>query len=61
MREKVINLKIMSKNKQHSELEMKCNKTRTAHSQVRYEYGFMEKIENGKSKYILVIWQKYMK
>jgi len=25
-----------------------------------YEYGFMEKTENGKSKYILVTWQKYM-
>ncbi|MEN8139323.1 MAG: hypothetical protein ABFR62_12910 [Bacteroidota bacterium] len=26
-----------------------------------YEYGFMEKMENGYSKYILVIWQEYMK
>jgi len=36
MRTKVIKMKIMSKNKQHNDLEMKCNKTRTAHSQVRY-------------------------
>jgi len=25
-----------------------------------YEFGFMEKIENGNSKYVLVTWQKYM-
>jgi len=25
-----------------------------------YEYGFMEKIDNGKHKYILVKWQPYM-
>ena len=25
-----------------------------------YEYGFMEKKENNKSKYVLVTWQKYM-
>ena len=25
-----------------------------------YEYGFLEKKENGKSKYVLVHWQKYM-
>jgi len=25
-----------------------------------YEYGFMEKQENGKFKYVLVTWQKYM-
>ena len=25
-----------------------------------YEYGYMEKLENGKIKYILVSWQKYM-
>ena len=25
-----------------------------------YEYGFMEKQEKGKLKYILVTWQKYM-
>ncbi|NOZ47241.1 MAG: hypothetical protein GXO79_10740 [Chlorobi bacterium] len=25
-----------------------------------YEYGFMEKTENGKLKYILVTWQAYM-
>jgi hypothetical protein len=25
-----------------------------------YEYGFMEKKENGKSKYVLVTWQEYM-
>ena len=35
MREKVIKLKIMNKNKRHNDLEMKCNKTRTAHSQNR--------------------------
>jgi len=29
----------MNKNKQHNDLEMKCNKTRTAHSQVRYLQG----------------------
>jgi len=32
---KKIKLKIMSKNKRHSNLEMKCKKTRTAHSQDR--------------------------
>lgn len=26
-----------------------------------YEYGFLEKLENGKYKYVLVIWQDYMK
>jgi len=25
-----------------------------------YEYGFLEKIDNGKPKYILVTWQAYM-
>ncbi len=35
MRVAVIKLKIMSKNKRPNELEMKCNKTRTAHSQDR--------------------------
>ena len=25
-----------------------------------YEYGFLTKNENGKEKYVLVIWQKYM-
>jgi len=25
-----------------------------------YEYGFLQKSENGKDKYILVIWQDYM-
>ena len=25
-----------------------------------YEYGFMEKIEHGISKYVIVTWQKYM-
>ena len=25
-----------------------------------YEYGFMEQQEKGKSKYVLVTWQKYM-
>ena len=25
-----------------------------------YEYGFLKKIENGKEKYVLVIWQDYM-
>jgi len=33
---KVIKLKIMNKNKRHNKLEMKCKKTRTAHSQDRY-------------------------
>ena len=32
MRAKVIKIKIMSKNKRHNDLEMKCNKTRAAHS-----------------------------
>ncbi len=36
MREKVLKMKIMSKIKQHNDLEMKCNKIRTAHSQDRY-------------------------
>jgi len=36
MRAKVIEMKVMSKNKRHSSLKMKCNKTRTAHSQVRW-------------------------
>lgn len=26
-----------------------------------YEFGFLEKTENGKSKYVLVQWQDYMK
>ena len=26
-----------------------------------YEYGFLKKKENGKEKYVLVIWQDYMK
>lgn len=26
-----------------------------------YEFGFMEKTDNGKSKYILITWQDYMK
>ncbi len=26
-----------------------------------YEYGFMKQVENGKSKYVLVQWQPYMK
>jgi hypothetical protein len=26
-----------------------------------YEYGFMKQQENGKSKYVLVQWQPYMK
>lgn len=25
-----------------------------------YEYGFLKKKENGKEKYVLVIWQDYM-
>ena len=25
-----------------------------------YEYGFLEKKENGKSKYVLITWQNYM-
>ena len=25
-----------------------------------YEYGFLSKVENGKEKYVLVKWQKYM-
>ncbi len=25
-----------------------------------YEYGFMEKVENGRAKYVLVQWQSYM-
>jgi len=25
-----------------------------------YEYGFMEKTEKGKSKFVLVTWQNYM-
>ena len=25
-----------------------------------YEYGFLERKENGKLKYVLVIWQQYM-
>lgn len=25
-----------------------------------YEYGFMEKTENNKAKYVLITWQKYM-
>jgi len=25
-----------------------------------YEYGFLKKDENGKDKYVLVIWQDYM-
>lgn len=25
-----------------------------------YEYGFMEKKENGYSKYVLILWQEYM-
>ena len=33
MREKVIKLKIMSKNKRHSDLKMSSVETRTAHSQ----------------------------
>jgi len=36
MRAKVIKLKIISKNKRHNDLEIKCNKTRTAHSQDRW-------------------------
>jgi len=39
MRAKVIKLKIMSKNKRHNELEMKCKKSRTAHSQNRNKHG----------------------
>jgi len=35
MRAKMEKLKIMSKNKRHNELEIKCNKARTAHSQDR--------------------------
>ena len=35
MRAKVIKLRIMSKNKRHNDLKMKCKKTRTAHSQDR--------------------------
>ncbi|HIN38919.1 MAG TPA: hypothetical protein EYM84_01455 [Flavobacteriales bacterium] len=26
-----------------------------------YEYGFMERLENGRAKYVLVQWQEYMK
>jgi hypothetical protein len=33
MRAKVLKLKVMN---QHNSLKMKCNKTRTAHSQDRY-------------------------
>ena len=36
MRAKVLKMNIMSKNIRHNDLEVKCNKTRTAHSQVRY-------------------------
>jgi len=36
MRAEVIKLKIMNKNKRHNDLEIKCNKPRTAHSQNRY-------------------------
>lgn len=25
-----------------------------------YEFGFLKKMENGKKKYVLVIWQSYM-
>ena len=25
-----------------------------------YEYGFLKKVENGKEKYVLIIWQDYM-
>ena len=25
-----------------------------------YEYGFLRKIENGKEKYVLILWQDYM-
>ncbi len=39
MREKVIKLKIMSKNKQHSVLKMSSVETRTAHSRDRYGQG----------------------
>jgi hypothetical protein len=35
MREKVVKLKLMSKNKQHSGLKMSGVKTRTAHSPAR--------------------------
>jgi len=37
MRAKVVKLKRMSKNKRHNDLEMMCNKTRTAHSQDRWK------------------------
>jgi len=37
MRANKIKMKIMSKNKQHSSLEVKCKKSRTAHSQDRNE------------------------
>lgn len=25
-----------------------------------YEYGFLKKVENGRKKYVLVVWQDYM-
>ena len=36
MREQVIKLKIMNKNKQYSSLKISSDKTRTAHSPDRY-------------------------
>jgi len=35
MREKVVKMKLMSKNKQHSDLKMSSVETRTAHSRDR--------------------------
>jgi hypothetical protein len=26
-----------------------------------YEYGFLKRKENGKDKYVLILWQEYMK
>jgi len=34
---RVIKFKIMNKNKRHKDLKMKCKKTRTAHSQDRWQ------------------------
>ena len=39
MRVNEIKLKIMNKYKRHNYLEIKYNKTRTAHSQIRYLQG----------------------
>jgi len=48
MRAKVIKLKIMSKNKRHNDLKMKCNKIRTTHSQDRYKIERLKKLDDTK-------------